>query len=334
MKKLNNQKKFFIIFIIALVLVISYLHYSTLPGIHELHNIFTELYYLPLLLGALAFGLKGAIVTFIFIFLAYTPYNVLNWTSTYSFIANKVLHALFSLFFAVLAGILVDREKRRNDEAEKDRYLVGLGRAAAAIVHDLKNPIISILGFSRRIKERKGDIEAASQVVFDSALNMQKIVHDVLDFAKPVKLDVREDNIVTIIRRACNACKTKANEENVALSIDLPVEPVQILIDGPYLERALTNLINNAVEASNKRGMTEVSAKTGGDIFSIKIKDCGSGMDRETLENVFIPFYTKKSSGTGLGMAIAKKIIEGHKGKIIINSQKQMGTEITVELPL
>ena len=91
---------------------------------------------------------------------------------------------------------------------------------------------------------------------------------------------------------------------------------------------------NNAIEASNRGEMVEVRAEASKNRFVIRIKDYGGGMDSEMLENVFIPFYTKKSSGTGLGMAIAKKIIEAHQGSIRIDSREHSGTEVIVDLPL
>ena len=144
MERLLKRKQYFFFFIVASTLIITYLHYSTLSGINDLHNIFTELYYMPLLLGALAFGLRGAVLTLMFVTLLYLPYIYLNWSGTYFFIVNKLLHALFSGSFAILAGVLVDREKRYREQSEKDHDLVSLGQAATAIVHDLKNPIITI----------------------------------------------------------------------------------------------------------------------------------------------------------------------------------------------
>ncbi len=334
MERILNQKKYFVFFIGGTTLVITYLHYSTLPAIRDLHNIFGELYYLPLLVAALVFGLKGAVSTFIIITILYAPFVFINWTGTYLSITSKLLHALFSGSFAIVAGILVDREKRRLEQTERERYLAGLGRAAAAIAHDLKNPIISILGFSRRILERKGDIDAASQAVLDSAQDMQDIVHDVLDFAKPVSLDSPKADIFSVIRKVCRSCEAKALDEGIVLKTGLPDETVSCRVDQLHMERALVNLINNAIEASRKGGMVVVSAEAGENRFVIKIKDYGEGMDNETLENVFIPFYTKKISGTGLGMAIAKKIIEAHQGSIQINSREHSGTEVIIKLPL
>jgi signal transduction histidine kinase len=99
------------------------------------------------------------------------------------------------------------------------------------------------------------------------------------------------------------------------------------------MERALVNLVNNSIEASGKGQSVMVSVIQGRNNLIIRIADKGLGMDKETLENIFTPFYTKKKEGTGLGMPIAKKVIESHKGKIHIDSKLGVGTEVRIELP-
>jgi signal transduction histidine kinase len=116
--------------------------------------------------------------------------------------------------------------------------------------------------------------------------------------------------------------------------MSLPDDPVMTSLDSSKMERALVNLINNAIDASLIGHIVSIEATLEKESVIITIKDYGSGMDKETVENIFIPFYTKKSSGTGLGMAIAKKIIDGHKGYIDVESREQTGTEVIIRLPL
>lgn len=329
----DNRKKIFLILIVVSIVLISYFHYSTRPGIRDMHNVFAELYYLPLLMSALIFGLRGAVIVYISISVIYFPHVFMNWINSTPFVVNQLLHGLFSGMFAFLAGYLVDREKRSREKLEKDRYLAGLGQASAAIVHDLKNPLISISGFARRLNQGKGDVATASEAIIKSAQDMEKIVHDVLDFSKPHNMDFSETGITDVISGALEYCKLKADGKGVVLSVYSPDEAETILIDRSHMTRALINLVNNAIEASDKTGVVDVRAEIERDSLLIMIKDNGAGMDHETLENVFIPFYTKKSSGTGLGMAIAKKIIEGHKGEIQVKSRKGSGTEVIITLP-
>ena len=292
-----------------------------------------ELYYIPVFIGAARFGLKGSIMTYLFIILLYLPHIYMSWTGDLIADANKLLHLFLQGFFAVFAGFLIDRDKKREEQLEKERYLASIGQAAAAIVHDLKTPLITILGFAKRIREGKGKADSAIQTIIDSAGNMQRIVYDVLDFAKPIQLELKEEDIRSVIRRAYDSCKTKMQSGEINISLDMPDEPVNIVMDNFQLERALVNIINNAIEASVKGQSISISAVPDKNYLSIRIKDQGSGIDRKTLENIFVPFYTKKNKGTGLGMPISKKIIEGHQGRIHIESKPEKGTEVIIRLP-
>lgn len=331
---MTTGRSYIIATIVTSTLLITYLHYSTNPSIYALHDIYREFYYIPILIGALVFGLRGAVLTYLFVFVLYLPYILMNWTGIFITEANRFLHILLQCLFAFFAGFLIDRDRKHREQLEKERYLAGIGQVATTIVHDLKNPLITILGFAKRIQEGKGETKSAVRTIIDSAQNMQRVVHDVLDFAKPIRLNIKEnEDIRSIIKQACNSCKTKAEEEGINLLLDLPANPVNIAIDGFHVERAIVNLINNAIEASIKGQKVTVNMMSEKNHLIIKIKDHGAGMDKETLKNIFIPFYTKKSKGTGLGMSIVKKVIEGHQGKISIESQIGKGTDVTIELP-
>jgi signal transduction histidine kinase len=324
---------YFIAVITGLTALITYLNYSTVPQIHALHDIYREFYYIPVLLGALLFGLKGAALSYLLILVLYLPYIIINWSGDAISEADKFLHILLQGIFGFLAGFLITRDKKRREQMEKERYLAGLGQAATTIVHDLKNPLITIQGFAKRLQEGKGKTEDAAQAIMDSANNMQKIVYDVLDFARPMKMAFRKEDIRNIIKRACDSCKTKTERWGIDILTDLPAEPVTIEIDSFNIERAVVNILNNAIEASARGQNISISTVAEKDYLTIRIKDQGAGMDSETIENIFIPFFTKKSWGTGLGMCISKKIIDGHEGKISINSNPGAGTEVTIKLP-
>ncbi|MBI5099823.1 MAG: HAMP domain-containing histidine kinase [Nitrospirae bacterium] len=330
---MSKPRKYYIVFISVITAVITYLYYSTLPGIHELHDIYREFYYMPVFLSALLFGLKGAVLALLLVLAMYLPDIYLNWTGNFASEADTFLHLALQGLFGLFAGFLIDRDKQRRKQLEKERYLAGLGQVATTIVHDLKNPLITIMGFARRIQDGKGETEAAVKAIMDSAGNMQKIVYDVLDFARPMHLELKEEDIRNVIRKACDSCRTKTERWGINISVDLSDEPLNMMIDSFNLERAIVNIINNAIEASSKGQDITISTTAEKNHMTVRIRDNGAGMDRETLDNIFIPFYTKKSWGTGLGMCISKKIIEGHQGDIGIVSNPNQGTEVSIRLP-
>ena len=329
---MSDRKHYYTIAIVVLSLLITVLHFLVLEQ-QAPYVVLEELYYIPLLFGALMFGMKGAILTYLVVSVAYVPFFYRGWATGFLGIVDSALHLLFSGLFAFLAGFFVERLKRQQKELERNRYLSNLGQVAATIVHDLKNPLITILGFARRIQEGKGNINTAAEAITESAETMQRIMHDVLDFAKPVRMELKDEDMRNIVRQASEACKAKAEEKGVTLIVDAPDIPITQAIDSFTLQRALANIINNAIEASDKGQDVEIAVATRKRSMAITIRDHGSGMDRETLDNIFVPFYSRKSSGTGLGMAIVKKIIDGHRGRLLIESQPGKGTEVTVEMP-
>ena len=331
---MSSRKRYVVWFIILFNLFISYLEHSTIPEIKALHTLYTELRYIPLLLGAVAFGMQGALLTFLLTSALYLTSVYANWTDTPLSVIETSVHLVLSGVFAVLAGFLVDRDRRQRQQLKKQRSLAGLGQAVAAVVHDLKNPVITIQAFARRVREGKGDVETAMKAINDSAENMERAVRGILDFAKPIELTATEQDVRDLVSRVCEVCRPRAEEEGVSLSKDFSPEPVIAAIDVLCMERALTNLVTNAIEASRKGQDVTISVLTDNVNVAIKITDHGEGMDEETLEDIFTPFYSRKATGTGLGMAIVKKIIEEHEGEIVIHSELGKGTEITVTLPV
>jgi len=326
-----KKKTYFVMVIVTFIILITSLHHLILQK-QSPDVVLEELYYIPILLGALFFGVKGASMIYLFASLSYLPFFFGGWATTFLDLMDRLLHLLFTGVFAFLAGFLVDRERKQQKELDKERYLANIGQVATTIVHDLKNPLITILGFARRIREGKGKTESNAEAITDSAQHMQRIVNDVLDFSKPIKLILKEEDLRNVIKQVSDSCRTKAEQRGVPLFIDSSVHPLNIVIDSFNMQRALINLINNAVEASDKGQEVKVTTEAKKDYLYVSIKDHGSGIDKETLENIFTPFYTRKSGGTGLGLPIAKKIIEGHKGKIHIDSKKGAGTEVIIEL--
>ena len=265
--------------------------------------------------------------------LLYLPYLFGPWASGFLEVMDRSLHLLFTGGFAFLAGYLVERDRKILKQLEKARYLTGLGQSAATIVHDLKNPLITILGFARRLQAGKGDPRAGLQTIVDSASKMEEIVTDVLNFAKPVQLETKEEDLREIVEQTAAWCEAKAAAAGISVSSELPDGPVTMSVDGLRLQRALTNLLANAIEASPKGQKVLLTLESDQEKVVIRVKDQGAGMDEETLENIFIPFFSKKSQGTGLGMAIAQKVIEAHGGRINIRSQPGHGAEVRIELP-
>jgi two-component system, NtrC family, sensor histidine kinase HydH len=319
-------------FILAFSLLVTFFHLWVFQN-NPTHIVLEELYYVPILVGALFFALKGALIACGFVSVLYLPYLFGPWAIGFLGLADRLLHLLFTWGFAFLAGYLIDRDRRIRRQLEKDRYLTGLGQAAATIVHDLKTPLVTMAAYAKRLQDGKGDSAAGIKTILDSTAKMEGIVTDVLNFARPVQLQTKVEDLRRVMEQTAAEAQVRAEAARITLSSELPAEPVLMAVDGLRLQRAMTNLVANAVEASRPGQEVRTVLTADQRQAVIMVKDQGMGMDAETQENVFIPFYTRKLKGTGLGMAIAKKVIEAHGGQIFIRSQPGRGTEVRVELP-
>lgn len=293
-----------------------------------------ELYYIPLFLGVLWFGLQGGVATYLLVALSYIPFSFDRWSATFPQQLDTIIHLLFNALFVVVVVLFVERDRKKHRQAAQERYFSGIGKASTVIVHDLKNPLISILGFAKRIQQNQGDREMAAQVILESAQTMQKIVNDVLEFARPIRLNSARSDIGKCIQRAGESCRIKIDQKGVILKTTLPPEPLLCEADTFLLERALVNLIDNSVDASPRGGTVAVSAVGVKNYVSITINDHGSGMNQETLDNLFMLSYTTKNDGTGFGVPISRKIVEAHGGAIRITSQSGAGTKVVIDLPV
>jgi two-component system sensor histidine kinase HydH len=329
---MERKKTYLIGVIVISTFIITYLHNSLFRG-QAPHVILEELYYIPIILAALFYGLKGALSTYLLVSAAYLPYLFGDWVSNILDLIDRLLHLLFSGIFAFLAGFLIDRWRKYQRQLDESRYLAGLGQMAATIVHDLKNPLITISAFSRRIQQRKTNTDTAIQRILNAAETMQKIMNGTLDFARPIHLELKEEDIVSIVRQACDSCRARAEEKRIDLTMTVPGFPVILPIDSLHMQRAITNIMDNSIEASREGQSVIIAVRRDKNDVKVHLRDNGSGMDKETLDSIFIPFYSKKGTGTGLGMAVAKKIVDEHKGKIHVRSRPSLGTEVIIELP-
>ncbi len=316
------------------VLVITYLHHSTTYGNQHLHSIYAELHYIPLLLAGLLFGFRGALLTSLMVTLLYGGYMIADWRGASLWLLDNSIHVIFPAVFALLIGFLMDLRSTHGRELEEHRYLSGLGQAAAVIVHDLKNPLLNLKAAIKRLARGTITCEEVVTSMSEALEKMESVMDGALDFSKPLQLKRRDEDAAALVKELLRDSLAKAEQEGVGLDLSLTEQPLVLSVDPAYLERALVNLVNNAIEASQQGQSVSIRLVKRNDRAVIKIRDHGKGMDKETLKNLFIPFYSKKSSGTGLGMAVARKIIEEHQGMITVKSRPAVGTKIAVYLPL
>ena len=331
---LTNRRILAAVLIGLSVLGITYLHQRTASSNQPLHSIYAELHYIPLLLAGLLFGFRGALLTSLMVALLYGGYILADWGGASLWLIDNSIHIIFPAMFALVIGFLVDLKNAHGRQLQQNSYLSGLGQAAAVLVHDLKNPLLNLKAAIRRLEMGTTTSEQVVTAVTGAIEKMERVMDGALDFSKPLQLNRREKDAAALIKELLQTSMAKAEQEGVKLTINVTEQPLMVVVDPAFLERALVNLVNNAIEASQRGQTVSIELLKRNDTAVIKIRDYGKGMDKETLRNLFIPFYSKKGSGTGLGMAVAKKIVEEHQGRITVSSRPGSGTKIAVHLPL
>ncbi|MEM2780493.1 MAG: PAS domain S-box protein [Candidatus Bathyarchaeia archaeon] len=225
--------------------------------------------------------------------------------------------------------------KEMHDKLLKAQRMAVIGELAGMVGHDLRNPLTSIAGAAYYLKRRLsqlGDekvIEMLDLIERNIAYS-NKIVNDLLDFSRDVKLDITETNPEEVVNGALAAVQIPSNIEVVKLVDKKP----KIRADFEKLKRIFVNLIRNAVEAMPKGGTLTIKSVKKGDSVEFTVSDTGIGMTEEVMKKLWTPLFTTKAKGMGLGLAICKRFVEAHGGTITVESAPGKGATFTVTLPL
>ncbi len=221
--------------------------------------------------------------------------------------------------------------KRLQEQVELRERLTALGEMSAGIAHELRNPMAVISGYVNLLS-RKAD-PAAQTIIRDIAAEingMNRIIGDLLTFARPASLNRVQVDLKELIE-GCVAGVLQATGASDRVKTVLKLDEMSASLDEVLMRQAFTNLIQNAVEAMPDGGTLVVEARVGKEI-AVTVRDTGIGIPGDDLRKVFLPFYTTKDTGVGLGLALVHKIILSHGGRIEVDSVRGKGTAFKVML--
>ena len=227
--------------------------------------------------------------------------------------------------------------KQLKKEIAQSQRLASLGSLAAGVAHEIRNPLSSIKGFATYFKERYRDNPDDSQtadIMVQEVDRLNRVIGQLLDYARPMTMNRRETAIQTVIQHALRMIESQAREKGVVIQTELQADVVAVLIDPDRIKQVFLNLYLNAIGAMEGGGILSVALLSMTDRrIRIEARDTGVGIDPKDLDRIFDPYFTTKSSGTGLGLAIVQKIIEAHRGEIQVASTPGLGTTVSVILP-
>ncbi|AFS82956.1 sensor histidine kinase [Candidatus Nitrosopumilus sediminis] len=226
---------------------------------------------------------------------------------------------------------LLSQVESQSTDLVKSERLATIGTMASRIAHDLKNPLTIMHTYAEMLTpEILAKLESKDKEKWlrmqNSIFDMERIIEDVLDFARTTEIKKKPTPFQNILKLAMNHVKF-----SYGVAINLPETNFTIRCDARKIEGVLSNLLNNAVQALDGQGEVTVTTSVDSKFFIIKISDSGPGIPEKNLEKIFEPMFTTKTTGTGLGLVICKSIVEQHGGTLSVSNKP---TTFTVTLPL
>ncbi|HOW58073.1 MAG TPA: ATP-binding protein, partial [Smithellaceae bacterium] len=266
-----------------------------------------------------------------------------NRTNIFIFVFFVGVIALLSMLLLYydqnkhMAGII--EMERRLEKAER---LSSLGKLAAGVAHEIRNPLNAISIATQRLKRdfipaddgKTEEFKNLSTVIRDEIRRLNAIIEEFLTFSKSRRLEFSDYSAVDLLQKIVSLINEEAVTRNVVLETRWRYKPAIIPMDVNKLQQSFLNLIKNAMESIPSEGKIIITLdKEGKDYIIVSIADNGCGMTAEEVERIFSPEYTTKEKGLGLGVPLATEIIRGHGGEIRVTSRKDEGTTFEVILP-
>jgi signal transduction histidine kinase len=232
--------------------------------------------------------------------------------------------------------------KEAQDQLIAQEKLAALGQMASVVGHELRNPLAvmnnSIYYLKTKLQaalsetsELDPKVEKHIKIIESEIVKSNAIIRDVLDFSRNRALNAAPYRMDELVEKALERIQMP---QEIALSKELTLGAIETLVDEDEIRQVLVNLMENACQAMTKGGTLSVGTKAHKEMVEVTIGDSGCGIPQEHLSKIFAPFFTTKSRGTGLGLAVVKKIIERHQGTIEVRSKVGEGTQFRILLPL
>ncbi|MCB2144921.1 MAG: PAS domain-containing protein [Deltaproteobacteria bacterium] len=224
-----------------------------------------------------------------------------------------------------------------RQELEKNRRLASVGRLAAGVAHEIRNPLSSIKGFATYFKEKyresSRDQEIAG-IMIQEVDRLNRVVGQLLEFSRPIRLHLQQVALKPFFQDAFRVVDRQSREAGVIIALDMPDDSLSAEMDADKMNQVMLNLFLNALDAMTDGGSltVRVSGSAEGGI-RIQVIDSGVGIDPKDQPHIFEPYFSTKRTGTGLGLAIVHNIVKAHQGDILVDSRPGEGTTVQISLP-
>ncbi|HEY8074803.1 MAG TPA: GAF domain-containing protein, partial [Labilithrix sp.] len=228
-----------------------------------------------------------------------------------------------------------DALARAQADVVKNERLAALGELSAVIAHEVRNPLAVIynsLGSLRRLEPQSNDAKMLLDIVGEEAARLNRIVADLLDFVRPYALHPRTTKLEALVTGAIDGAR-RALESTVPIDVEVTPPAAELVLDATMVQQALINLIVNAMQATPAGGTVHVRAQRSREELRFEIRDQGAGIDAAEASRIFEPFFTTKASGTGLGLAVVRRIAEALGGGVEVERGTPRGSVFVLRVP-
>jgi two-component system, NtrC family, sensor histidine kinase HydH len=318
----------------------------------------TSFYGLSCLGGAIAIGMRGAAVAAGAALSFYSMLVVGFWQgwltgpsdqspALYSYAGDELLYhlavnGLGVVVVALLAGYLAERLRLTGGQlvaaearAERAERMAALGRLSAGLAHEIRNPLGSIAGSIQLLATGHGLSAEDRQlcgIIQRETARLNDLVTDMLDLTRPRQRDPMPVDVVGVARDVLLLATGSGRAvSDVKIHLSAEPGPLMVLADAGQLRQMLWNLVRNAVQASSAGDSVEVSVSLEGGSVRLAVEDEGAGIDAEAREKMFDPFFTTRSHGTGVGLAVVKRIVDEHGFQIEVTEGRKGGARFVVD---
>jgi signal transduction histidine kinase len=342
-----RRRGWLVLALVALTAATVSFHYGFLmpKGAHVLHAIHGRLCYIPIILGAVWFGVRGGLATAFAITLLTIPY-ALRATDHHALI-GEYTEMVFYVAIGLMTGVLIEREWRERVRREalqrelaRSERLSSLGQMAAGLAHEIRNPLGSIQGVAELLGDDAPEGSKRRElfgVLRKESKRLGTVVDDFLRFARPRPLSLAPTDLGAVVERAVAQMQIDASLRHIVIGTRVAPGLPRVDADAEQLHQVLLNLLINAIAASPDHGRIDVSAeraqRDSQSVVTVTVRDYGVGIAREALPRVFDPFFTTREEGTGLGLSISHTIVTDHGGWIDVDSTPGHGCTVRVTLP-
>lgn len=343
--------------IVAAGVSIAVLHHITPHSSLLWHNVFQWLYYLPVVYAATSFGLWGGVGAAALGALGYIPHCLEAAEHNPDFVPVQFAEIAVLFLVSAVTGMLADREHEQRDELQKatdelqrlnrelqtsfehlkraDR-MAAIGQLSASLAHEIRNPLASIRGALEVLDQPQTSEDLRREfrgIIQKECSRLEQLLANLLDFARLRPPEYRDmdvsqqlDSIIALLTHA-------ATKSRVRLRKDVPPGLPSVECDPEQIRQVIVNLTLNAIQAMPEGGDVVLSARPEGTHVLIQVRDQGHGVAAEHLDKIFDPFFTTKEGGTGLGLAVAHKIVMQHEGTLSPLRNEDRGMTFSLLLP-